>query len=33
VELQQTLTNVPLFASLDKKTLKRLAEQGKKKPR
>jgi len=29
VELQQTLTNVPLFASLDKKTLKRLAEQGK----
>jgi CRP/FNR family transcriptional regulator len=29
VELQQTLANVPLFASLDSKTLKRLADQGK----
>ncbi len=29
MELQQTLANVPLFASLDKKTMKRLADQGK----
>lgn len=29
MELQQTLATVPLFASLDSKTLKRLADQGK----
>lgn len=29
MELQQTLANVPLFASLDNKTLRRLADQGK----
>lgn len=29
MELEQTLANVPLFASLDRKTIKRLAEQGK----
>jgi CRP/FNR family transcriptional regulator len=29
VELQQTLANVPLFSSLDSKTLRRLADQGK----
>lgn len=29
MELEQTLASVPLLASLDRKTLKRLAEQGK----